>query len=111
LFEINGDELPFRMLADKDGKRLPEVVIREQDNPTLARVLRLSIDPSQLESADYKSYRGWFGASDPSKPKTFSIVNPDGQKSDRTFTVPPSAAQSTVKTGQPPVAVAKEAGK
>jgi hypothetical protein len=111
LFEINGDELPFRMLAEKDGKRLPEVVIREQDNPTLARVLRLSIDASQLESSDYKSYRGWFGSTDPSKPKTFSIVNPDGQKSDRTFTVPPSAAQSTVKTGQPPVAVAKEAGK
>ena len=109
LFEINGGELPFRMLSVRDGSRLPEVVIREPGNPALARVLRLSIDPGQLEAADYKNYKAWFGSAEPDKPKTFTIVNPDGQKSDRTFTVPPSAAQSTVKTGQAPLVLAKEA--
>ena len=49
-----GVELPFRMLAEQDGHRLPEIVIREQDNPTLARLLRLSIDRTQLEDADFK---------------------------------------------------------
>ena len=102
LFEIDGQELPFRMLVEKDGKRLPEVVIREQDDPTLARVLRLSIDPAQLEASDFRTYKKWFGSSDPKTPKTFSVINPDGQKSDITFTVPPAAAQNPTKTGQPP---------
>ena len=44
--EIDGAELPFRMLLkNPDGAQRPEVVIREQDDQTLARMLRLSINP------------------------------------------------------------------
>lgn len=110
-FEIDGVELPFSMLQENDGKRLPEVVIREQDNPTLARLLRLSLDPAQLEAADFRKYKQWFGTSD-TRPKTFTMLNPDGQKSDRTFTIPPVTAPSPATAGQPVTGSApKEPGK
>jgi hypothetical protein len=103
LIEIDGVELPFRMLRTNiDGHRLPEVVIREPDDPTLARVLRLSIDPGQLEAPDFQQYKRWFGTSDTRNRKIFTLINPDGQKADMSFTVPPAAAQSSVKTGQEP---------
>jgi hypothetical protein len=103
LIELNGVELPFRMLQmDGDGHRRPEVVIREPDDQTLARVLRLSIDPGQLEAPDFKQYKDWFGTSDTRNTKTFTLINLDGQKSDISFTVPPATAQSSVKTGQEP---------
>ncbi|HKA54816.1 MAG TPA: hypothetical protein VKJ47_14245 [Candidatus Binatia bacterium] len=101
LIEIDGTELPFRMLRlNGEGKRRPEVVIREPDDQTPARVLRLSIDPGQLEKPDFEAYKHWFGTSDSKKQKTFTLVNPDGQKADISFTVPPAAAQSSTKTGQ-----------
>jgi hypothetical protein len=99
LVEINGSELPFRMLReDENGRHLPELVVREPDDPSLARVLRLSIDPSQLEMSDYAQYKKWFGKTDPDNPRILTLINLDGQKSDIRFTVPPSAAQSSTKT-------------
>ncbi|HXJ39449.1 MAG TPA: hypothetical protein VNH18_09215, partial [Bryobacteraceae bacterium] len=70
------------------------------------------IDPGQLEATDFQSYQKWFKTSAPAETKTFTIVNPDGQKADRTFTVPPSEAQSSVKSGSPAIATpAQGAGK
>lgn len=101
LLEIDGAPLAFRMLRSKGAEPgQPEVVLREQDNPDMARVLRFPIDPWQLEGPDLALYKGWFGTSDSTRKKTFTIINPDGQKSDIGFTVPPAAGQSAVKTGQ-----------
>ncbi|MFZ0930713.1 MAG: hypothetical protein WAN11_19045 [Syntrophobacteraceae bacterium] len=91
--EIDGAELPFRMLLkNPDGAQRPEVVIREQDDQTLARMLRLSIDPGQLEGPDFKQYKQWFGNSNGQK-KTFTLINLDGQKSEISFTIAPAATQ------------------
>ena len=102
LFEINGEELSFRMLrADGDSQRLPEVVIREPDNPEMGRLIRLSIDPLSLETSDLKQYKKWFGTSTSASAKlTFAVINPDGQKAELSFSVPPSEAQSAGKQGQ-----------
>ena len=102
LLEIDGEQLAFRMLRSSKAAEpgQAEVVLREQDNPDMARVLRLPIDPWQLEGPDLELYKGWFGTSDTTRKKTFTIINPDGQKSDIGFTVPPAAGQSAVKTGQ-----------
>ena len=95
LFSIDQAELPFRMLRPgDDGKQHPEVVIRDKNDPNLAVVLRLTIDASRLEEPDLRQYRVWFGAPS-TKPKTFSIINLDGQRADISFTVPPAAAQKT----------------
>jgi hypothetical protein len=104
LFEIGGGELPFRMLKpDADNHRQPEVVIREPDNPEMGRVIRLSIDPAQLEEPDFRQYRRWFGTrTDPQQGWTFAVMNPDGQKAEISFSVPPSSAQSTAMTGPSP---------
>lgn len=101
LLEIDHTQLPARMLMKQaDGTRAPEVLVREQEVPTLARVLRLTLEPGQLEGPDYETYKGWFGTSNADKALTFTLINPDGQKSDISFTVPPAASQSNVKTGQ-----------
>lgn len=86
--EIDGAELPFSMLLkNADGVQRPEVEIREQDDQTLARVLRLSIDPGQLDGTDFKRYKQWFETSNGQK-KTFTLISLDGQKSDISFTIP-----------------------
>lgn len=98
LLEIDGTELSFRMLrADAGNLRVPEIVIRESDNPEMAQVMRLSIDPDQLEAPDLQLYRRWFGASSPDK-KKFTLINPDGQRADLSFSIPPGAAQSVAGT-------------
>jgi flagellar hook-length control protein FliK len=100
LLQIDGMELPFRMLvpdpADPQGKRAPVVVVREPDIVGMAVVLRLTIDPAQLEPPDLARYKKWFerdGA------HTFRLINLDGQQDDLSFTVPPGAAQSEAKAG------------
>lgn len=98
LFEIDDTGLPMRMLQEQDGRRLPQIVLHEPDNPTLARLLRLTIDPSQLGSSDYRQYKQWFGTK--GGHFTLSIINPDGQKSQIAFSIPPSTAQSPGKTEQ-----------
>ena len=110
LFEIDGAELPFRMLQlNRDGKQTAEVVIHEPDDPNLALVLRLSIDPAQLETADLTQYRTWFGQSTTST-KTLTVFNPDGQKADISFTMPPGASQSHIETPKPQADGAKADG-
>lgn len=94
-FEIGDAELPFRMLKpDADNHRVPEVVIREPDNPEMGRFIRLSIDPAQLEGPDFKQYKLWFGTTNPKTKLNFIVINPDGQKAEISFTVPPSSAQT-----------------
>jgi len=101
VFEIGDAELPFRMLKpDADKRRQPEVVIREPDNPEMGRLIRLSIDPAQLEEPDFKRYKLWFGTTSPNNRLNFVVMNPDGQKAEIGFTVPPSSAQSPSMTGQ-----------
>jgi hypothetical protein len=103
IFEIGDAELPFRMLKlDADNHRQPEVVIRELDNPEMGRLIRLSIDPAQLEEPDFKQYKRWFGKTDPKMKLSFAVMNPDGQNAEISFTVPPSSAQSPSITGQNP---------
>jgi hypothetical protein len=92
---IDGVGLPFRMLTpnpDANGDRVPQIAVREAEDPNLAMVLRLTIDPSQLEDPDFNLYKRWFGgptASTPANIKklTFSLTNLDGQKSDISFSV------------------------
>lgn len=95
IFEIGDAELPFRMLkSDADNHRQPEVVIREPDTPEMGRFIRLSIDPAQLEAPDFKQYKHWFGTTNPKTKLNFIVINPDGQKAEISFTVPPSSAQT-----------------
>jgi hypothetical protein len=100
LLQIDGKELPFRMLvpdpADATGARAPVVVVREPDIVGMAVVLRLTIDPAQLEPPDLARYKEWFGRDGS---HTLRLVNLDGQQDDLSFNVPPGAAQSEAKSG------------
>jgi hypothetical protein len=85
LISIGGVGLPFRMLLpnpDANGECLPEIAVREPDDPNLAVVLRLTIDGNQLQETDFRLYQQWFKA--PGK-KNFSIQNLDGQRSEISF--------------------------
>jgi hypothetical protein len=68
----------------------PEIVTRDQDNATFASVLRLTINPAQLGDSDLTQFVSWF-SNDGQHMLTFT--NPDGQKSEISFGVPPAAAQ------------------
>ena len=96
LLEINGDELPFRMLTPQDGKKMPQVVLREQDDQSMARVMRLSIDPAALEAPDLGQYTRWFGKNGALRQ---TLTNPDGQKADISFSIPPGAAPGAASAG------------
>jgi hypothetical protein len=93
-FEINDEELPFRMLANSGGKKAPTIVAPEEDpnQITLARQIRLSIDPSALGQADHASYMKWFATGATSL--KVAITNPDGQRSEMTLSMPPGSQQS-----------------
>ena len=93
-FEINGDDLPFRMLTKVGESRAPKVVAPEDDanQPTLARELRLSIAPALLDDADKKTYDRWFNPG--VSALKFTITNPDGQQSQTTLTFPPGEDQT-----------------
>jgi len=80
--------------TDAHNHRQPEVVIREPDNSEMGRLIRLSIDPAQLEAPDFNRYKLWFGKTNPETKLTFAVTNPDGQKAEISFTVPPSSAQT-----------------
>lgn len=96
LLEINGDELPFRMLMPQDGKKMPQVVLREQDDQSMARLMRLSIDPAALEAPDLGQYTRWFGKNGALR---LTLTNPDGQKADISFSIPPGAAPGAASAG------------
>ncbi len=93
-FEINDMELPFRMLVPVDGVRGPRMVAPEDDSSlaNMARELRLTIAPETLGAADRASYDAWFSKSVTTL--RFSITNPDGQRSEISFSVPPGAGQA-----------------
>jgi len=90
LFEIDQADLPFRMMIDKDGKNQPEIVTRDSVNPTFASLLRITIDPMKLGDSDQTQFAAWFGNDGH---HTLTIINPDGQKSELSFDVPPATAQ------------------
>jgi hypothetical protein len=90
LFQIDHVDLPFRMMTDKDGRNQPEIVMRDHVNPTFAGMLRITIDPMRLGDSDQTQFAAWFG-NDGSHMLT--IINPDGQKSELSFAVPPATAQ------------------
>ena len=102
LFSIDGIPLSFRMLtpdpSDPAARRLPEVLIAEANDPQSGMVLRLSIDPGELEPADRDAYSHWFGTSGS---HVLKITNLDGQQDDLTFEVPPASAQSLAKAAAP----------
>jgi hypothetical protein len=90
MFEIDHQDLPFRMLLDKDGHNAPDVLAREDATPTFASVLRLSIDPASLASADQAQVVNWFGKDGH---HMLTITNPDGQKSEVGFDLPLAVAK------------------
>ncbi len=93
-FEINDIELPFRMLAPVNGARAPRLVAAEEDNgtPNMGRELQLVLAPDALGKADRESYDAWFAK--PAPKLKLSIINPDGQRSEISFSVPPAASQA-----------------
>lgn len=83
-FAIDQADLQFRMLVDPEQKNQPEIVVREPSAPTLARVLRLTIDPAKLTTTDRDRFQKWF---ETAGRRTFSMTNPDGQKAEVSVTV------------------------
>lgn len=94
IFEINGVELPFRMLAPVNGVQAPEMMAHEDDASlvNMARALRLTIRLDTLGASDRATYDSWFGTG--GKTLKFTVSNPDGQMSDLSFTLPPGAQQA-----------------
>jgi hypothetical protein len=90
LFQIDHIDLPFRMLTDPERKNQPEIVTRDQTNPTFASLLRLTIDPLKLGETDLVQFAGWFSKDGH---HTVTIINPDGQKSELNLDIPPATAQ------------------
>lgn len=92
LLEIDHTDLPFRMLINPEGKHEPEVLVREEGSPTFARVMRLTIDPALLGGVDLDRFQAWFRSSGR---HTFTLTNPDGQKTEIEFSLPPGEAQKS----------------
>jgi hypothetical protein len=95
LLQIDHADLPFRMLLDSTGKQMPEIVAREDATPSFARVLKLTIDPSNLGESDLVQFHNWFGTKGS---HTFSLTNPDGQMAEEGFSSPPGEAQKSGST-------------
>jgi hypothetical protein len=92
LFQIDHQDLPFRMLQSSDGRHAPDIIARESSTPTFASVLQLSIDPANLEEYDLKQFQAWFGAEGV---HSFTLTNPDGQMAEVNLPIPPGAAQKS----------------
>jgi hypothetical protein len=90
LLEIDNADLPFRMLLNAEGKHEPQILVREASTPTLARMLKLTIDPAQLGAADLAQFYKWFATTGT---HTFTLINLDGQKAELTFSLPPGVTQ------------------
>lgn len=90
-FEINDRELPFRMLIPENGVRAPIKVVPD-DQPGMAKILRLRISEPTMVQADRQTYLNWFGT--PGKQLKFAINNPDGQRAELTVSLPPGTGQS-----------------
>lgn len=92
LLEIDHTDLPFRMLINAEGSHAPDVVVREAGSPTFARVMRLTIDPAILGGVDLERFQAWFGSGGL---HTLTLTNPDGQKTEMEFSLPPGEAQKS----------------
>jgi hypothetical protein len=90
--EIDNADLSFQMLLNSAGKNAPDVVARDETNPTFARVIRFNIDPARLPTVYREQVRQWFGKGGTHK---FTLLNPDAQRSELTFNLPPGEAQKT----------------
>jgi hypothetical protein len=90
ILELDHTDLPFRMLLNAQGISAPEMVLRDATTPTFARLLRLTIDPGRLATADLIQLGRWFGQSGR---HILTLTNPDGQKAELSFDLPPGAAQ------------------
>lgn len=95
LLQIDHADLPFRMLLDSDGKQMPRIVTREDATPSFARVLELTIDPSNLGDSDLKQFHTWFGTKGS---HTLTLTNPDGQMAEAEFPLPPGESQKSGTT-------------
>ncbi len=86
--QIDRVDLASPMLQNSEGKNAPDIVVRDEVNPNFARILRLNVDPARLDTVYRERVRSWFrkgGA------HTFTLFNPDGQRAEVTFNVPPAA--------------------
>jgi len=92
LFQIDRQDLPFRMLQSSDGRHIPDILVRDTGTPTFASVLQLSIDPANLDEYDLAQFQAWFGAKGV---HTFTLTNPDGQMAEVNLPIPPGAAQKS----------------
>jgi len=92
LFQIDRQDLPFRMLQSSDGRHAPDIIAREASTPTFASVLELSIDPKNLEEYDLEQFQTWFATKGV---HTFTVTNPDGQMAEVNLPIPPGAVQKT----------------
>jgi hypothetical protein len=92
LFQIDRQDLPFRMLQSSDGRHAPDIIAREASTPTFASVLELCIDPKNLEEYDLEQFQTWFATKGV---HTFTVTNPDGQMAEVNLPIPPGAAQKT----------------
>jgi hypothetical protein len=90
LLQIDQTDLPFRMLINTQGQHAPDILMRDDTNPTFARVLRFSILRSGLEATDRQQVDHWFRETGR---HVFTLTNPDGQKAELSFTVPPGEMQ------------------
>jgi hypothetical protein len=90
ILELDHTDLPFRMLLNAEGVSAPEMVLRDATTPTFARLLRLTIDPGRLGTADLIQLGRWFGQGGR---HILTLTNPDGQKAELSFDLPPGAAQ------------------
>jgi len=90
LLSIDNEELPFRMLVIIEGKQQPDVAVPEPSAPTFARLMKLTIDPVRLGDSDRVQLFKWFATTGP---HSFSLTNPDGQKAELPFSLPPGIAQ------------------
>ena len=92
IFQVDDVPLPSRMLASVQSLRVPESVVPSGATAViLAAGLSLTIDPSRLVPTDATLLQDWLKPS--SEPLVFRIINPDGQRSELAFSVPPAVAQ------------------
>lgn len=93
MVEIDHTDLPFKMLLNSKGENAPDIIARDEVNPTFASVLRLSIDPARLPAVYRERIHKWFGEAGL---RTFTFYNPDGQRAELTFNVEPVAQNAGV---------------
>ncbi len=90
LLQIDHVDLPFCMLINAQGQHAPDILMRDDTNPTFARALRFSLLRSSLDTTDQEQADRWFREG---SRHVFTLMNPDGQKAEAAFSVPPGEMQ------------------